>query len=135
MEITELQYKKIEKYLPRQRGNVKINNIKLINALLYVVENGCKWRALPKHYGNWHTVYMRMNRWSKSGVLEKVFAGLQSEGIVEIKVQIICIDSTIVKVHPDACGALKKMEHKQSEGREVDLPQKFIWLPRLQNQL
>ncbi|WP_425597238.1 transposase, partial [Synergistes jonesii] len=31
----------------------------LINAILYVTENGCKWRALPKSYGNWHTIYVR----------------------------------------------------------------------------
>ncbi|MDR1703844.1 MAG: transposase [Clostridiales bacterium] len=24
-----------------------------INALLYICENGCKWRKLPKEYGNW----------------------------------------------------------------------------------
>lgn len=75
-----------------------------------------------------------MNSWSKNGVLEKVFAGLQTEGIIEIKVQIVSIDSTIVKVHPDACGALKKKENKQSEGAEVESPPKFIWLPRLQSQ-
>ena len=105
MEITKEQYKKIAKYLPVQRGNVKIDNIRLINALLYVMENGCKWRALPEKFGNWHTVYMRMNRWSESGVLDRVFAGLQAEGIIEIKVKFICIDSTTVKVNPDACGA------------------------------
>lgn len=62
MEITKEQYEKIEKYLPIQRGNVRINNLQLINAILYVAENGCKWRALPKSYGNWHTIYVRMNR-------------------------------------------------------------------------
>ncbi|MDR2574396.1 MAG: transposase [Desulfovibrio sp.] len=25
--------------------------------MLYVTENSCKWRALPKSFGNWHTVY------------------------------------------------------------------------------
>ena len=134
MEITKEQYEKIAKYLPVQRGNVKIDNIRLINALLYVMENGCKWRALPEKFGNWHTVYMRMNRWSESGVLDRVFAGLQAEGIIEIKVKFICIDSTTVKVHPDACGALKKTENKQSAEVVADLPQKFIWFPRLREQ-
>ena len=63
------------------------------------------WRALPKEYGNWHTVYVRLNRWSKNGVLKRVFEGLQVEGIIEVKVKFICLDSTTVKVHPDACGA------------------------------
>ena len=131
MEITNEQYQKIAKYLPTQRGNVKISNLQLINAILYVAENGCKWRALPKIYGNWHTVYVRLNRWSKNGVLERVLAGLQTEGIIEVRVKFICLDSTTVKVHPDACGALKKTENKQSAEVAVGLPQKFIWLPRL----
>lgn len=46
MKITEEQYKKIEKYFPVQRGNVKIDNYTFISAVLYIAENGCKWRAL-----------------------------------------------------------------------------------------
>ena len=105
MELTQEQYKKIERYLPKQRGNVAINNLLFLNALLYVVETGCKWRALPKEYGNWHTIYVRMNRWSKKGVLERIFVVLQAEGIINIKVKVVCLDSTTLKVHPDACGA------------------------------
>ena len=131
MIISHEQYEKIEKYLPKQRGNVRINNLLFLNALLYVAENGCKWRALPKEYGNWHTIYVRMNRWSKNGVLDKVFKALQAEGIININVEVVCLDSTTVKVHPDACGALKKEENKQSAGREVDLLQKSMQLPRL----
>ena len=113
MKITEEQYEKIEKYLPKQRGNVVINNLQFLNALLYVAENGCKWRALPKEYGNWHTIYMRMNRWSKNGVLDRIFSALQAEGVININVEWLCLDSTTVKVHPDACGALKKEANKQ----------------------
>ena len=43
-------------------------------------------------------------------------------------VDVVCLDSITVKVRPDACGALKKEENKQSEDREVDLQQKFILL-------
>ena len=131
MQITQTQYNKIEKYLPKQRGNVRISNLNLINAILYVVENGCKWRALPKIYGNWHTIYVRLNRWSKNGVLKRVFEGLQEEGIIQINVEIVCLDSTSIKVHPDATGALKKTGNKLSVVHAEDSQQKFIWLPRL----
>ena len=104
MQITQEQYEKIAKYLPRQRGNVSMSNLQLINAILYVTENGCKWRALPKTYGNWHTIYVRMNRWSKNGVLSRVFAALQTEGIIQINAEVVCLDSTTVKVHPDGTG-------------------------------
>ena len=135
MEITIEQYKKIEKYLPVQRGNVSMHNLQLINAIIYIAENGCKWRALPKEYGNWHTIYVRMNRWSKNGVLQRVFEALQIENIINIKMESVCIDSTIVKVHPNGTGALKKQENNQSENQKADLPRKFIWLPHLTERL
>ena len=50
-QITAKQYAKIHPYLPVQRGNVRIPNIVFINAVLYVLENGCKWRALPERFG------------------------------------------------------------------------------------
>ena len=45
MEITEAQYQQIEQCLPRQRGNVSLSNLQVLNAFLYVAEQGCKWRA------------------------------------------------------------------------------------------
>ncbi len=135
MEITKEQYNCIEKYLPIQRGNVKLENLRLINAILYVTENGCKWRALPKEYGNWHTIYVRMNRWSKSGVLQRIFEALQVEGIIRIKVEAVCLDSTTVKVHPNGTGALKKEENNQSDALAEGLQRKFIWSPHLTDRL
>ena len=85
MEITEAQYAKICECLPVQRGNVSLTNLSVLNAILYVAEHGCKWRGLPKRFGNWHTIYTRMNRWSKSGVLDRVFAKMQEVQIVRIK--------------------------------------------------
>lgn len=131
MELTQEQIEHIAPYLPRQRGNVSMSNLQLVNALLYVTENGCKWRALPKIYGNWHTVYVRMNRWSKSGVLQRLFEALQKENIIRIKVERVCLDSTTVKVHPNGTGALKKEGSKVLEDHEGDSPPKFIWSPRL----
>ena len=135
MQITQEQYEKIAKYLPRQRGNVSMSNLQLINAILYVTENGCKWRALPETYGNWHTIYVRMNRWSKNGVLSRVFAALQTEGIIQINVEVVCLDSTTVKVHPDGTGALKKEENRRLEDRAEGSPRRFIWLPHLTDRL
>ncbi len=131
MEITEAQYRRIEDCLPRQRGNVSLSNLQVLNAILFVAEHGCKWRGLPKRFGNWHTIYTRMNRWSKAGVLDRLFAKLQEEQIVRIKVVAVSLDSTIVKVHPDGTGALKKTVPKPSANPVVDGPPRFIWLPRM----
>ena len=108
MELTEAQYKHIAPVLPVQRGNVRVSNLHVLNAILYVAEHGCKWRGLPARFGRWHTIYTRMNRWSKTGVLNRVFEHLQKEHLVRLKLEAVSMDSTIVKVHPDATGSLKK---------------------------
>jgi transposase len=131
MEITEAQYSRIEPILPRQRGNVSMSNLTVLNAILYVAEQGCKWRGLPRRFGNWHTIYTRMNRWSKSGVRDAVFEKLQREQLVRIKIEAFSLDSTSVKVHPDGTGALKKTAPSPSASRAADGPPRFIWLPRM----
>ena len=108
MELTQDQYERIEHLLPVQRGNVSIPNVQVLNAILYVAEHGCKWRGLPPRFGRWHTIYTRMNRWAKNGVLDRIFEHLQREQIVRVKLEVVSMDSTIVKVHPDGTGALKK---------------------------
>ena len=83
MELTEAQYERIKEALPVQRGNVSLSNLQVLNTVLCVAEQGCKWRGLPKRFGRWHTVYMRMSRSSKAGVLDRVFEGcglLQNPG-------------------------------------------------------
>jgi transposase len=131
MELTAEQFERIALHLPRQRGNVSHENLNVINAVLYVAENGCKWRALPKRFGNWHTIYTRMNRWAKAGVLDRVFAELQREQLIRIKIEAVSLDSTIIKVHPDGTGALKKTDLKPSASPGVAGRPKFIWLPRV----
>ena len=110
---------------------MSLSNLQVLNAILYVAEHGCKWRGLPKYLGNWHTIYTRMNRWSKAGVLDRVFARLQQEQIIAIKFEAVSLDSTTVKVHPDGTGALKKAVRKPSVVRAEAAPPRFIWLPRM----
>ncbi len=131
MEIVAEQYQRIAFSLPRQRGNLRVTNLQFLNALLYVAEHGCKWRGLPKRFGAWHTIYTRMNRWSKNGVLDQVFELLQREQLVRIRIESVQLDSTTVKVHPDGTGALKKTDRRPSENPVADGPPRFIWLPRM----
>ena len=131
MKITEAQYQRIAHCLPVQRGNVSLSNLQVLNAILYVAEHGCKWRGLPSHFGNWHTVYTRMNRWSKSGVLARVFEYLQRAQLVRIKLEAVSLDSTTVKVHPDGAGALKKTALRPLANPGAAGRPKFIWLPRM----
>src|ERR1700740_1246164 len=131
VELTQEQYAHIKDSLPVQRGNVRFTNLRVLNAILYVAEHGCKWRGLPKRFGNWHTIYTRMNRWAKAGVLDRLFAELQREQLIRIKIEAVSLDSTIIKVHPDGTGALKKTAPKRSANAAAVGRPKFIWLPRV----
>ena len=131
MEITRTQYEEIADCLPTQRGNVSLSNLDVLNAILYVAEQGCKWRGPAKRFGTWDTITTRMNRWSKSGVLDRVFAQLQHAQIVRIKIEAVALDSTAVKVHPDGTGALKKTARKLSGNLAAAGQPRFIWLPRM----
>ena len=97
MEIKQEQYEQIKECFPKQRKPAKISNLDVLNAALYVVENGCKWRSLPKEYGDWHVIYVRINRWAKKGVLERVFLRLQQLEIIQIRVNVISLDSSCIK--------------------------------------
>jgi transposase len=131
--ITAEQFERIAPLFPRQRGNVRIDNLTFISAILYMAENGCKWRALPAEFGKWNSIYRRFERWAENGVIQRIFAALQAEQIVSISVEILALDSTSCKVHPDAHGALKKEGSSQSAItytkllnllREIGLPPK-----------
>ena len=134
MEITPEQFAKIEHCLPTQRGNVSLSNLQVVNAILYVAEHGCKWRGLPKRFGNWHTIYTRMNRWTKAGVLDRMFEELQKAQVVRIRIEAVSLDSTSIKVHPDGTGALKKTDLRPLASPAVDGTPRFIWLPRMLEQ-
>ena len=96
------------------RGNVKHDPLTQLNGMRHVLENGCKWRALPERYGPWNSVYRRWARWSKKGVMALIFKELGEAGSVGGQ------GSTVVKVHPDGTGALEKTVRKASASRTGD---------------
>ena len=130
MQLTQEQVEKISHCLPVQRGNVKLSNLDVLNAILFIAEQGCSWRALPERYGPWHTVYMRMVRRARRGVLQRVFVELQEQQLARITMTAASLDSTSVKVHPDGTGAKKKTAPRPSGNPVVDGPPKFIWWPQ-----
>ena len=112
-----------------------MTNLQVVNAILYVAEHGCKWRGLPKRFGNWHTIYTRMSRWTRAGVLDKMFEALQQEQVIRIRIEAVSLDSTSIKVHPDGSGALKKTDRNPSASPEEAGTPRFIWLPRIAERL
>ncbi len=94
---------------------MRLSNLQCLNALLYVAEHGAKWCSLPEDFGNWHAIYTRMNRWSKNGVLDRIFEKLQVEQTVGLRIEAIALDSTPIKMHPD--GTVLEINGPQAIGK------------------
>ena len=60
---------------------------------------------------------MRLNRWSKQGVLERVLAQLMPERELAERLAAASLDHTIIKLRPDAAGAPKARDCKRLTAR------------------
>jgi hypothetical protein len=56
-----------------------------------------------------------MMRWSGNGVLDRVFEHLQRLRLMRVRIESICLDSTIEKEHPNETGASQKTAPKRSD--------------------
>ena len=102
--------------LPGQNGYVGVtakDNRLFVEAVLYRYRAGIPWRDLPERFGNWHRVYVRFNRWSKSGIFQRIFEHLAKQPNNEYAM----IDATIVRAHRSAAGARKKGAPSKSPRR------------------
>src|SRR6202048_4131828 len=101
------QWERIKDLLPGREGHVGVtakDNQLFVEAVLYRFRAGIPWRDLPARFGEWHRVYVRFDRWSKSGIWLTIFEALSADADNEYQM----IDSTIARAHRSAAGARKK---------------------------
>ena len=77
-----------------------------IEAVLYIARTGIPWRDLPKEFGSGFAVYNRLKRWKHNGTWQKLWHRLATDelGLSDN----LFIDSTCIRAHQHAAGALKK---------------------------
>ncbi len=68
----------------------------------FSARTGSPWRDLPDHFGHWHRVYVRYNRWSHKGHWARIFDAIATAPDLEY----LMVDGSIVRVHQH--GAAKK---------------------------
>ena len=67
------QYLEPLRLVPR-RGKWPL--VEVVNALLYVLKNGCVWRDLPWNLPPWGTVYWYFAKWEAAGTCQRASACL-----------------------------------------------------------
>lgn len=70
-DVTDAQWEAIEEFSP-QNPNNDYHKRSLVNAVLYLNNNGCKWRALPHDFPPWGTVWSFYRRAMLSGTWNEV---------------------------------------------------------------
>lgn len=77
---------------------------RFLTGILWITRTGAQWRALPKEYGQWNTVYKRFLRWCERGVWKRMQEAFSNDPDMEH----LLLDSTIIRAHPCAAGAPRK---------------------------
>ncbi len=52
----------------------------VVEAMLYVVKTGCRWRQLPSNFPPWKKVHEHLCAWRDSGVWERIGKALREQG-------------------------------------------------------
>jgi transposase len=81
-------------------GAIAKDNREFPKGVLWGARIGFPWRDLPERFGFWGCVYVRYNRWSKSGTWQRIFDTLSDEPDFEY----VMIDSLIVRAHQHSTG-------------------------------
>ena len=105
--ITDADWERIKDHLPGQpgqHGKAAKNNRLFIDAVLWIAKTGAPWRDLPEYFGNWNSVWRRLDRWANKGVWQRVFAILQDPDL-----EWVILDSTAIRAHPHAAHKKKRM--------------------------
>ena len=98
---------------------------RFLSAVVWMTKEGASWRALPKVYGYWNTIYRRFSRWCDAGVFEALHEHFHDAG----ELSALLVDSTIVRAHSSAAGAPKKKADKRrqvSDAAAADSRRNFI---------
>jgi len=61
-------------------GRPRHDHRTVLTGILWVIRSGASWRAMPREYGKWETVYQRYRLWRAIGLWPRILAELAQGG-------------------------------------------------------
>src|SRR5450755_967435 len=104
--ITHEHWERIEDLLPGRAGDPGVtakDNRLFVDAVLWIGKTGAPWRDLPDRFGKSNSVWRRFDRWATKGVWLRIFEALKDPDL-----EWLILDSTVIRAHQHAAGAVKK---------------------------
>ena len=103
--LSRAQLDRIKPYFPLSHGIPRVDDLRILSGIIYVIKHGLQWKEAPREYGPHKTLYNRVIRWSRLGVFNKIFMELvEKQGNTER----LMIDATHLKAHRTAASLPKK---------------------------
>jgi putative transposase len=73
--MTDRQWEDIKDLLPPAKPGGRRRSLEMrevLNAIYYLLSTGCQWRALPREYPCWQSVYSYFRQWSRDGTWQRI---------------------------------------------------------------
>ena len=95
-----------------RRGRPWNDHREMLEAICWRYRTGSPWRDLPTELGRWQTVWSRHFRWSTDGTYDRILAAAKRAGFIDdiegdAVIELLSVDSTVVRAHQHAAGARK----------------------------
>ena len=103
--LSARQFHRIRPYFSLSHGVPRVDDLRVVSGIIYVIKHGLQWKDAPKGYGPHKTLYNRFMRWSQMGVFNRIFTALASQADGPER---LIIDATHLKAHRTAASLLKK---------------------------
>ena len=103
--LSPSRLERIKPYFPLSHGRPRVDDLRVISGIVYVLKHGLQWKDAPVGYGPYKTLYNRFIRWSRLGIFDKIFKELSR---ASTQYEAVMIDATHLKAHRTAASLLKK---------------------------
>jgi transposase len=123
--LSREQYEYLSELIPEAKPGGRPRSVEMweiLNALLYLLVEGCRWRSLPGDFPAWQTVYTYFRNWRRDGTLIKIHDQLREWTRIEQERQPspseAAIDSQTVRSAAMVSQSVGYDSHKTTKGRK-----------------